>query len=206
LTYAFDLATSGKADAMVSVAADALTDTVVDAYRDLGSLTGSEPGSNGSGGFALAEGAIAFVVERLSKAKERGARIYGEILGYGITSDAVGVGRIDKEGAGVERAMRIALEQAGVEAGDVTAVWSSAAGFRIADEAEAAAIERVFGGGANVQRPKLKLGEPMGVGGAMNAALALKSWEQGDSGPVIVNSLSLGGTNFSVVLAPADDA
>jgi hypothetical protein len=45
----------------------------------------------------------------------------------------------------------------------------------------------------------------MGVGGAMNAALALKSWEQGESGPVVVNSLSLGGTNFSVVLAPMKD-
>jgi 3-oxoacyl-[acyl-carrier-protein] synthase II len=52
--------------------------------------------------------------------------------------------------------------------------------------------------------PKLKLGEPMGAGGALNAALALKSWEGGEPGPVLVNSLSLGGTNFSIVLAPAD--
>ena len=45
--------------------------------------------------------------------------------------------------------------------------------------------------------PKLKLGEPMGAGGALNAALALKSWEGGDGGPVLVNSLSLGGTNLA---------
>jgi 3-oxoacyl-[acyl-carrier-protein] synthase II len=202
LTYAFDLAASGKADAMLCIAADTLTDTVVEAYRELGSLTGSEPGSNGSGGFALAEAAVVFVVERLARAKERGARIYGEILGYGITSDAVAVGRIDKEGRGIERAMQIALEGAGVEPDAITAVWASASGFKLADEAEAAAIQRVFGDGANVQRPKVKLGEPMGVGGALNAALALKSWEQDDAGPVLVNSLSLGGTNFSVVLAP----
>jgi len=205
LTYAFDLVASGKADAMLCIAADTLTDTVVQAYRELGSLTGSEPGSNGSSGFALAEAAVVFVVERLSQAKERGARIYAEVLGYGITSDAAGIGRVDKEGHGVERAMQVALEQAGLEPGGVTAVWSNASGFTIADDAEAAAIERVFGSGANVQRPKLKLGEPMGVGGAMNAALAVKSWEQGDSGPVVVNSLSLGGTNFSVVLAPYAD-
>jgi 3-oxoacyl-[acyl-carrier-protein] synthase II len=202
LTYAFDLAASGKADAMVSIAADALTDTVVQAYRELGSLTGSEPGSNGSSGFAIAEGTVVFVLERLSHAQARGARIYGEVLGYGITSDAVGVARVDKGGTGIERAMRIALEAAGVEPGDVNAIWANASGFGIADEAEAQAIGRVFGDGANVQRPKVKLGEPMGVGGAMNAALAVKSWEQGESGPALVNSLSLGGTNFSIVLAP----
>jgi 3-oxoacyl-[acyl-carrier-protein] synthase II len=202
LTYAFDLAASGKADAMLCIAADTLTDTVLQAYRELGSLTGSEPGSNGSGGFAIAEACVVLLLERLSQANERGARIYGEVLGYGITSDAVGVGRVDKEGGGVERAMRLALEQAGVEAGDISAVWANASGFQIADEAEAQAIDRVFGEGANVQRPKLKLGEPMGVGGAMNAVLALKSWEQGESGPILVNSLSLGGTNFAIVLAP----
>jgi 3-oxoacyl-[acyl-carrier-protein] synthase II len=201
LTYAFDLAASGKADAMLAIAADTITDTVVQAYRELGSLTGSEPGSNGSG-FALAEGAVIFLVERLAKAQERGARIYGEVLGYAVTSDAAGVGRIDKEGEGLERAMTLALERAGVEPGDVTAIWANASGFQLADDAEAAAIGRVFGDGANVHRPKLRLGEPMGVGGALNAALALKSWEQGEAGPVLVNSLSLGGTNFSVVLAP----
>jgi 3-oxoacyl-[acyl-carrier-protein] synthase II len=205
LTYAFDLTASGKADAMLCIAADTLTDTVVQAYRELGSLTGSEPGSNGPRGFALAEGAVVFVVERLSKANERGARIYGEILGYGITSDAVAGGRIDKEGHGIERAMRIALEGAGVEPSQITAVWANASGFELADDAEAAAIERVFGDAANVQRPKIKLGEPMGVGGAMNAALAVKSWERGEAGAVLVNSLSLGGTNFSVVLAPFSD-
>ncbi len=202
LTYAFDLASSGKADAMVCIAADALTDTVVQAYRELGSLTGSEPGSDGVSGFALAEGTVVFVLERLSHAQARGARIYGEVLGYGITSDAAGVARVDKEGGGIERSMRTALGAAGVEAGDITAVWANASGFAIADEAEARAIGRVFGDDANVQRPKLTLGEPMGVGGAMSAALAVKSWEQGESGPALVNSLSLGGTNFSIVLAP----
>ena len=56
--------------------------------------------------------------------------------------------------------------------------------------------------------PKLMLGEPMGAGASLNAALALKGWQEGDeenspAGPVLVNSLSLGGTNFSLVLTPA---
>jgi 3-oxoacyl-[acyl-carrier-protein] synthase II len=123
----------------------------------------------------------------------------------GIRARAEGVGLIDKNGEGIERAMRLALEQAELKPEDVTAVWASASGHKYADPAERQAIERVFGANTNVQMPKLKLGEPMGAGGALNAALALKSWEGGDAGPVLVNSLSLGGTNFSVVLAPAGD-
>jgi 3-oxoacyl-[acyl-carrier-protein] synthase II len=204
LIYAYDLAAENQADAMVAIAADAITDTVLQAYQELGALASSEPGTNGTG-FALSEGSVVLVLERLSKAKERGAKIYGEILGYGITSDAVGVGMIDKSGDGIERAMRLALERADLKPEDITAVWASASGHKYADPAERQAIERVFGENANVQMPKLKLGEPMGAGGALNAALALKSYEGGSAGPVLVNSLSLGGTNFSIVLGPAGD-
>ena len=113
---------------------------------------------------------------------------------------------IDTEGRGIERAMRQALERAGLEPGEVTAVWSAAAGHRIADAAEAAAISRVFGDGATVHSPKLRLGEPIGAGASLNAALALLAWEHGaPRGPALVNGLSLGGTNFSLVLAPVDD-
>ena len=57
-------------------------------------------------------------------------------------------------------------------------------------------------------RPKLLLGEPMGAGAELATALALKGWEAGDErspkGPVLVNSLSLGGTNFSILLGPPE--
>jgi 3-oxoacyl-[acyl-carrier-protein] synthase II len=204
LIYAYDLAAENQADAMVCIAADAITDTVIQAYKELGALASSEPGTNGNG-FALSEGSVVLVLERLSKAQGRGARIYGEVLGYGITSDAQGVGMIDKSGEGIERAMRLALERAELKPEDISGVWANASGHKYADPAERQAIERVFGSDVNVQMPKLKLGEPMGAGGALNAALALKSWEGGDAGPVVVNSLSLGGTNFSVVLAPHSD-
>jgi len=209
LCYGMDLTGSDHADAIVCLGADALTDTVISAYKGLGVLAGSSPTENGDG-FALGEAGIALVAERLGKAQDRGGRIYGEVLGYGITSDAQGVGRIDPEGGGIERAMRTALERAGVDAGDVKAVWSAKAGLGVADEAEAKAIERVLGGGAKVMSPKLKLGEPMGAGPSLSAALALKGWQEGDEdasprGPVLVNGTSLGGTNFSIVLAPLDD-
>jgi 3-oxoacyl-[acyl-carrier-protein] synthase II len=208
LCYGVDLAGGDHADAIVCIGADALTDTVLTAYSELGVLTGSEP-TEGGDGFALGEAGVALLVERSGKAKERGARAHGRVLGYGITSDAAGVGRIDPEGDGIERAMRVALERAGIDAGDVKAVWSAQAGLGAADEAESKAIDKVFGGGVPVLSPKLRLGEPMGAGPSLTIALAMHGWAQEDDehsprGPVLVNGISLGGTNFSVALAPPD--
>jgi 3-oxoacyl-[acyl-carrier-protein] synthase II len=155
---------------------------------------------------ALSEAGAAVLLERLGFARARGARIRAEMLGYGITSDACGVGRIDPDGEGLERAMRLALERAGVSAQDVAAVWASRCGLAAADEAEAKAIERVLGADTKVNAPKLLLGEPMGAGPSLNVALALAAWEHGDDvGPVLVNSASLGGTNIAIVLSPFSD-
>jgi 3-oxoacyl-(acyl-carrier-protein) synthase len=101
--------------------------------------------------------------------------------------------------------MRLALERAGLDPSDVGTIWASACGLQAADEAEARAIERVFGEGATVAKPKLVFGEPMGAGGSLNAALAVESWRSGgaEARPALVNSLSLGGTNISIVLGPA---
>jgi 3-oxoacyl-[acyl-carrier-protein] synthase II len=208
LCYGVDLAGGDHADAIACIGADALTDTVLTAYRELGVLTGSTP-ADGGDGFALGEAGVALLVERRGKAEARGARVYGRVLGYGITSDAAGVGRIDPEGDGMERALRVALERAGTDAADIKAVWSAQAGLGVADEAERKAIDKVFAGGVPVLAPKLLLGEPMGAGPSLAAALALRGWQEGDEehsprGPVLVNGISLGGTNFSVVLAPPE--
>lgn len=208
LCYGCELAGADHADAMLCLGADSLTDTVITAYRELGVLGGAAAGgagaSNGAGsGMALSEAGVAVLVERLGAALKRGARIHAEVLGHAVTSDALGVGRIDPEGEGLERAMRLALERAGVAASDVAAVWASRCGLAVADQAEAKAIERLLGADVKVNAPKLLVGEPMGAGASLNAALAIAAWEHGeDIGPVLVNSTSLGGTNFAIVLAP----
>ncbi len=206
MCYSFDLTAADQADAMIALAADTLTDMVIGGYRALGVLAKEQP-RQGGGGFALAEAGVALVLERLSAARARGARIYGEIRGYAITSDGLGLGQYDPEGHGLERAMRLALERAALSPADVGTVWASAAGHAPIDRAEAEATRRLFGDGVRVVAPKLLLGEPMGAGGALNAALALKSWQQADAGPAqpgpaLINSCSMGGTNFSIVLAP----
>ncbi len=203
LCYGYDLTTADHADAVICIGADTLTDTVIAAYRGLGILAG-ETGP----GLALAEAGVAVLAERLGHATDRGATPYAEIVGTAITSDAAGVGRIDRDGEGIERAMRQALERAGIEPDNVVAVWSAQSGLEVADAAEAAAIDRLFGAdGPLVVAPKRKLGEPMGAAASLNVALALTGWRRGDEeaspvGPILVNGESLGGTNFSIVLVP----
>lgn len=199
ICYGFDLTRLDHADAVLAVAADTLTDTVVRAYRAIGLL---HPDAE----FALAEGAVALLLERAGAAQARGARVYAEILGYGIASDGKGLARFDPRGRGQERAMRLALEHAGVQPGDVRAVWANRVGHHVIDRAEAVAIERLFGSRPpRVIAPKRLFGEPIGVGAALSAALALKGWQQApdqDAGIALVNGSSLGGTHLSLVLAP----
>jgi 3-oxoacyl-[acyl-carrier-protein] synthase II len=198
--YGAALAGEDHADAVICIGADSLTDTVIDAYKGLG-ITKEMP---------LAEAGIAVVVERAMHAAARGAEPYAELAGFAITSDARGIGAVDPAGEGLERAMRGALANAGVEASEVVAVWASKSGLAVADAAEDAAIARVFGDTPPpVFEPKTVVGDPVGAGGPLNVAVALAGWRRGDDvhsprGPILVNSMSLGGTNFSVVLVQAE--
>jgi 3-oxoacyl-[acyl-carrier-protein] synthase II len=205
LCYGADLLRADRADAVVCVAADVLTPSVVRAYQELG-LLGRGAGT-GRQAPALAEAGVALVLERRSAARARGARVLAQLDAHGSASDARGVGRWDPRGGGAERAMRLALSAAGVGVEAVTDVWTGQAGIRGADAAEDRALDRVFG--ANGHRPRVHaakrlLGEPLGAGGALGAALAVTGWRRGmPGGPVLVNSPSLGGTHISILLTPA---
>ncbi|MFE3059465.1 beta-ketoacyl synthase N-terminal-like domain-containing protein [Nocardia sp. NPDC059239] len=193
LAYACDILTRDEADSMLAIAADTLTDTVIDAYRAVGPMA--------TAGFGIAEAGIAVLLERASTAAARGATPCAELLGYGIASDAQGVGRWDRTGRGVERAARQALEQAGVEPGDVRAVWTNSIGVPAADEPEMSALSRVFAGNSTTRwfDPKRLFGEPIGAGGPLALALALGP---GLDGPALLVSSSLGGTHFALVVGP----
>jgi 3-oxoacyl-[acyl-carrier-protein] synthase II len=190
---AADAVAHGRADAMLAIGADALTDTVIAGYRALGLLDAP--------GFAISEAGVALLLESRANATARGARVYGVVSEYGIVSDGLGIGSIDPTGAGVERAMRIALDRAGRDPSRVATVWSGLTGHAAADGAELAAIARVLGEDADVQSPKLLFGEPIGAGGALGAALAaLALHNESARGDVLVNSGSLGGTHISLLL------
>lgn len=207
LCYGADLVARGHAEAIVCPAVDTLTPTVIRGYAELGVLQTADVG--GDGRLGLAEAGVAVVLERRASALARGARVHGELLGHGIASDGLGAGRWDPQGGGLERAMRLALEAAGLAPGDLDAVWTSAAGHRPADDAEAAALDRLFGGpdaGPPRLAPKRLFGEPIGVGGPLSTVLACTGWKRtGAGGPALINSCSFGGTHFALVVAPSGE-
>jgi 3-oxoacyl-[acyl-carrier-protein] synthase II len=186
---------TGAADAIVCPAVDVPTPLAAEIYR-------RSPLCRGTG-HTLAEGGYALVLERHSAATARGARILAEVAGHATASDAMGIGRWDPRGRGLERAMRAALAAAEVDVTDLSAVWSGAAGLPAADRPEHRAVTRVLDGHeVRIERPKEVLGDPVGAGAHLSAVLAIAGWSAGADGPVLLTSSSLGGTHVALVLTP----
>lgn len=123
-------------------------------------------------GFILSEGAGVVVLERLDKALARNARIYAEVLGHASSSDAHHVAAPDPEGAGAVRAMRWAIEDAGLELDGIDYINAHGSSTPINDQVETLAIKRLFGEGAYeipVSSTKSVMGHAMGGTGALEA-------------------------------------
>ncbi|HZU84982.1 MAG TPA: hypothetical protein VE987_18755, partial [Polyangiaceae bacterium] len=150
-------------------------------------------------GAVLGEGAALLVLEDPERARSRGARVDGEIFGYGTAFEPPARDGLllHPSTDAMERAIREALDDAGSRPGDVGMVVSGVSGLRAFDEAETVAIRRVLGDGVDVRAPKRVLGESLGAGGAMGIAAALAYLDA--SRPALVTSLGFYG-NASAVL------
>jgi 3-oxoacyl-[acyl-carrier-protein] synthase II len=136
----------------------------------------SRPFDRERDGFVMAEGAGILFLERLDDALARGARIYGEIVGFGLTNDAHHMSAPRPDGVANAAAMRRALAEAGVEPADVDVVNAHGSGTPLGDRSEALAIDTVFGGRAvPVTATKGQHGHALGATGAWEAALSLLS-------------------------------
>lgn len=195
LCYASDIVRRREADAMLSLGVDTLADVTVRAYRALRLL------KQRGGLRALSEASVALLLESEDSVRSRGGQVLARFLGQGMASDALGVGKVDPAGRGLERAIHAALQRAGLVAGDIEAVWSARSGFAPIDRAERSALARIFGR-VPVHAPKLVLGEPLGAGGSLCTALAVRSFADGAAGPALVTSLTLGGGHVALVVAP----
>jgi 3-oxoacyl-[acyl-carrier-protein] synthase II len=136
--------------------------------------TASRPFDSSRDGFVMAEGGAALILEDYEHALSRGARIIGELVGYGSTSDAVHITSVDQEG--VARALRLALSRGGVGLAEVDYINAHATSTPAGDPVETAAIKQVFGERAYkipVSASKSQFGHLLGAAGALEAIVSL---------------------------------
>jgi len=190
----------------------------------------SRPFDKRRSGFVMGEGAGVLVLESLEHAKARGAHIYAELAGYGSTSDAYHITTPIPGGAGATRAMRLALEDAGISLEDVDYINAHGTSTGPNDATETAAIKTLFGSYASklaISSTKSMTGHLMGAAGAIEAIICAISIERGAIPPTtnygepdpecdldyvpnvarkqevnvaMSNSLGFGGHNATVVL------
>ncbi len=182
-------------------------------------------------GFVMGEGAGILVLENAEHARARGAKIYGEVIGYGTSADAIHFAAPDAEGEGIGRSMRWALKRAKIAPSDVDYINPHGTGTKLNDTIETSAIKQVFGEHAYhlaISSTKSMIGHTLGAAGALESIICLKVLQEQIIPPTInystpdptcdldyvpntpraaqvrvamSNSIGLGGHNASIIFA-----
>ena len=197
LVNAYDHLQQGLADVVIAGGSEAAIHPLpIAAFASMQALSrrnddpsvASRPYDVGRDGFVLGEGAAALVVETEEHAKARGARIYAELLGGAVTSDAYHITAPDPEGSAAARAMKQAIEGAGASLADVKHVNAHATSTPVGDIAEYHALRRVFGDqldGIAVTATKASTGHLLGGAGAIEAVFTVLALQERTAPPTI---------------------
>jgi 3-oxoacyl-[acyl-carrier-protein] synthase II len=187
----------GKADVIVSGGSEAAVCIAgVGGFNALKALserndspqTASRPYDKDRDGFVLGEGAGGLILEEYEFAKKRGAKIYGEIVGGGMTSDAYHITAPHPEGLGITKVMEQALAEAGIPPSEVDYINTHGTSTPLGDVGEIKAIQKVFGDHAykmSISSTKSMTGHLLGAAGAIEAIASLLALNEGIIPPTI---------------------
>ena len=194
---AFRLIRRGDADVMMAGGCDSRLDPLMMvAYQAMKAVSCStrapsqvsRPFDGQRDGFVLGEGAAILILESLSRARRRKAKIYAEVTGYGSSFDAYGITRPEPEGKGAALAMNAALREARCDPSDIDYINAHGTSTRLNDLMETIAVKRVFGHRASsipMSSQKSMVGHLIGASGALEAAATALSLERGVIPPTI---------------------
>ena len=191
IALALDLLRAGRADVVVAGGTEAaIASLPIAGFAAMRALstredepeTASRPYDKARDGFVLGEGAAVLVLETREHAHRRGARVYAELAGAGISADAHHVAAPEPTGAGAARALALAMRDAGLQPSDVVHVNAHATSTPLGDVAEANALRTALGDAAStipVTATKSCTGHLLGAAGALEAAITVLSLHHG---------------------------
>ncbi|MDE6300495.1 MAG: beta-ketoacyl-ACP synthase II [Muribaculaceae bacterium] len=194
---AFNLIRLGKADVMLTGGAEAaIYPAGVGGFNSMHALstrndspqTASRPFSKSRDGFVMGEGSVVLILEELEHALARGAKIYAEVAGGGMSADAHHLTATHPEGLGAILSMRNALEDAGMKPEDIDYINVHGTSTPVGDVSEVKAIQQVFGDHArnlNISSTKSMTGHLLGATGALEAMFSIKAVENDIVPPTI---------------------
>jgi len=148
----------------------------------------SRPYDKGRDGFVMGEGAGAVVLEALDHAKARGAKIYAELIGYGLSGDAYHITAPAPDGDGAFRCMGMAFRRAGITPGDIDYINAHGTSTPLGDEIELGAVQRLVGNAAgrmSMSSTKSCIGHLLGAAGAVEAIFSILAMRDGIVPPTI---------------------
>ena len=176
IAYAYDALVAGRADLMLAGGADSFSRITYTGFARLGAIAPEvcQPFDRHRKGMIPGEGAAILVLEPLQRALERGARVYAEVAGYGLSCDAHHMTAAHPRGAGAARAMEEALRHSGCPPEAVSYISAHGTGTPTNDQLETIAVKRVFGAAARrvpTSSIKSMIGHTMGAASAIEGAV-----------------------------------